>query len=107
MFASVVAPFGGFFASGFKRAFRIKVTYATVSTFFFAFVTGRQTRSIFFRVYVWQKYQVFRIRVQADKYIKSSINLHDLISKEYFLPTIFSSLNFFYKLKQFYSISQD
>lgn len=25
MFASFVAPFGGFFASGFKRAFKIKV----------------------------------------------------------------------------------
>lgn len=24
LFASIVAPFGGFFASGFKRAFRIK-----------------------------------------------------------------------------------
>jgi len=25
LFASVIGPFGGFFASGFKRAFRIKV----------------------------------------------------------------------------------
>lgn len=25
IFASIIAPFGGFFASGFKRAFRIKV----------------------------------------------------------------------------------
>jgi phosphatidate cytidylyltransferase len=25
MFASFIAPFGGFFASGFKRAFKIKV----------------------------------------------------------------------------------
>lgn len=25
LFASIVAPFGGFFASGFKRAFKIKV----------------------------------------------------------------------------------
>ena len=25
-FASIVGPFGGFFASGFKRAFKIKVT---------------------------------------------------------------------------------
>jgi phosphatidate cytidylyltransferase len=24
LFASIVAPFGGFFASGFKRAFKIK-----------------------------------------------------------------------------------
>ena len=24
LFASLIAPFGGFFASGFKRAFRIK-----------------------------------------------------------------------------------
>ena len=26
-FASVIGPFGGFFASGFKRAFKIKVSY--------------------------------------------------------------------------------
>ena len=26
IFASVIGPFGGFFASGFKRAFKIKVT---------------------------------------------------------------------------------
>lgn len=26
LFASIIAPFGGFFASGFKRAFNIKVT---------------------------------------------------------------------------------
>jgi phosphatidate cytidylyltransferase len=25
LFASLIAPFGGFFASGFKRAFKIKV----------------------------------------------------------------------------------
>ena len=25
LFASVIGPFGGFFASGFKRAFKIKV----------------------------------------------------------------------------------
>lgn len=25
LFASIIAPFGGFFASGFKRAFNIKV----------------------------------------------------------------------------------
>lgn len=27
LFASLVAPFGGFFASGFKRAFNIKVLF--------------------------------------------------------------------------------
>ena len=26
MFASLIGPFGGFFASGFKRAFKIKVS---------------------------------------------------------------------------------
>lgn len=26
IFASLLAPFGGFFASGFKRAFKVKVT---------------------------------------------------------------------------------
>ena len=26
MFASLIAPFGGFFASGFKRAFKLKVS---------------------------------------------------------------------------------
>lgn len=25
LFASIIAPFGGFFASGFKRAFKLKV----------------------------------------------------------------------------------
>jgi phosphatidate cytidylyltransferase len=25
LFASIIAPFGGFFASGFKRAFKFKV----------------------------------------------------------------------------------
>jgi len=29
LFASVIGPFGGFFASGFKRAFRIKVSRAS------------------------------------------------------------------------------
>ena len=29
-FASLIAPFGGFFASGFKRAFKIKVQEHTV-----------------------------------------------------------------------------
>ena len=28
VFASVIGPFGGFFASGFKRAFKIKVNTA-------------------------------------------------------------------------------
>jgi len=27
LFASIIAPFGGFFASGFKRAFKIKVIF--------------------------------------------------------------------------------
>lgn len=27
LFASIIAPFGGFFASGFKRAFKIKVCH--------------------------------------------------------------------------------
>ena len=27
MFASLIAPFGGFFASGFKRAFKLKVSH--------------------------------------------------------------------------------
>ena len=26
LFSSIIGPFGGFFASGFKRAFKIKVT---------------------------------------------------------------------------------
>ena len=30
MFASFIAPFGGFFASGFKRAFEIKVSYISL-----------------------------------------------------------------------------
>lgn len=29
LFASIIAPFGGFFASGFKRAFKIKVNLLT------------------------------------------------------------------------------
>ena len=29
LFASIIAPFGGFFASGFKRAFKIKVNNPT------------------------------------------------------------------------------
>ena len=33
VFSSVIGPFGGFFASGFKRAFKIKVKY--LSCFFF------------------------------------------------------------------------
>jgi CDP-diglyceride synthetase len=32
LFASIIAPFGGFFASGFKRAFKIKVCFASIST---------------------------------------------------------------------------
>jgi len=31
LFASIIAPFGGFFASGFKRAFKIKVIYFIIS----------------------------------------------------------------------------
>ena len=30
LFASIIAPFGGFFASGFKRAFKIKVCSASL-----------------------------------------------------------------------------
>jgi phosphatidate cytidylyltransferase len=30
LFASIIAPFGGFFASGFKRAFKIKVYTASL-----------------------------------------------------------------------------
>ena len=33
IFASVIGPFGGFFASGFKRAFKIKVVYRLQTTF--------------------------------------------------------------------------
>jgi hypothetical protein len=32
LFASIIAPFGGFFASGFKRAFKIKVEFASSLT---------------------------------------------------------------------------
>lgn len=28
LFASIIAPFGGFFASGFKRAFKLKVIHS-------------------------------------------------------------------------------
>lgn len=30
LFASIIAPFGGFFASGFKRAFKVEVYLDTV-----------------------------------------------------------------------------
>ena len=30
IFASVIGPFGGFFASGFKRAFKIKVRQQSI-----------------------------------------------------------------------------
>lgn len=30
VFASLIAPFGGFFASGFKRAFEIKVFHSVI-----------------------------------------------------------------------------
>jgi len=33
LFASVIGPFGGFFASGFKRAFRIKVSSRCICLF--------------------------------------------------------------------------
>lgn len=35
VFSSVIGPFGGFFASGFKRAFKIKVNLELLSSFFF------------------------------------------------------------------------
>jgi len=35
LFASVIGPFGGFFASGFKRAFKIKVICCTLGLFKF------------------------------------------------------------------------
>ena len=43
LFASIIAPFGGFFASGFKRAFKIKVIYCsiislTLGLYFFALI---------------------------------------------------------------------
>jgi phosphatidate cytidylyltransferase len=38
LFASIIAPFGGFFASGFKRAFKIKVyttsLFASIKLFY-------------------------------------------------------------------------
>lgn len=34
VFSSVIGPFGGFFASGFKRAFKIKVSNDCVQSFF-------------------------------------------------------------------------
>jgi len=34
LFASVIGPFGGFFASGFKRAFRIKVSVCYMCVYF-------------------------------------------------------------------------
>jgi phosphatidate cytidylyltransferase len=33
IFSSVIGPFGGFFASGFKRAFKIKVSFETILLF--------------------------------------------------------------------------
>jgi hypothetical protein len=38
VFASVIGPFGGFFASGFKRAFKIKVSAFILSTINLAFM---------------------------------------------------------------------
>lgn len=32
LFASIIGPFGGFFASGFKRAFKIKVCFKIIRT---------------------------------------------------------------------------
>jgi phosphatidate cytidylyltransferase len=36
LFASIVAPFGGFFASGFKRAFKIKACPLNLSFHYFS-----------------------------------------------------------------------
>lgn len=36
IFSSVIGPFGGFFASGFKRAFKIKVSTVAISHHFFS-----------------------------------------------------------------------
>lgn len=38
LFASIIAPFGGFFASGFKRAFKIKVLFKFVKPTFMNFL---------------------------------------------------------------------
>jgi len=47
LFSSIIGPFGGFFASGFKRAFKIKVihlkkmfTYLLYTLIFFFFILG-------------------------------------------------------------------
>jgi phosphatidate cytidylyltransferase len=40
LFASIIGPFGGFFASGFKRAFKIKVVLSAIHPeilFYFCF----------------------------------------------------------------------
>lgn len=68
LFASILGPFGGFFASGFKRAFKIKVI-------FFQFFSVFQS-SLFFhisRIFMWsslkfkKKYEMIKICVYMYK----------------------------------------
>lgn len=63
LFASIIAPFGGFFASGFKRAFDIKDFGASIPGH--GGVTDRMDCQILMGLFVFVYYQTF-VKIEMD-----------------------------------------
>ena len=63
LFASIIAPFGGFFASGFKRAFNIKDFGESIPGH--GGVTDRMDCQIMMGLFVFVYYQTF-VKIELD-----------------------------------------
>jgi phosphatidate cytidylyltransferase len=65
VFASLIAPFGGFFASGFKRAFHIKDFGESIPGH--GGVTDRMDCQVLMGFFVWVYYGSFVVREGGDE----------------------------------------
>ena len=65
IFASLIAPFGGFFASGFKRAFRIKDFGESIPGH--GGVTDRMDCQVLMGFFVWVYYEAFVVEEGEDE----------------------------------------
>ena len=67
LFASIIGPFGGFFASGFKRAFNIKVRYKLLVSNKGAFTLTETKTETDKKWVVWDYVELFILHRDRDR----------------------------------------
>ncbi|KAJ4942486.1 hypothetical protein JOQ06_012352 [Pogonophryne albipinna] len=78
-FASIMGPFGGFFTSGFKRAFKIKCLMATfVNVYIASFIRGPNPSKVI--------QQLLALHIDLQLHIFNSLKAH--LTEKDFLPAL-------------------